>query len=32
MASVQSLTWEETSARMERLEALYARSKFFRKR
>ena len=32
MAAVQSLTWEETSARMERLEALYARSKFFRRR
>ena len=32
MAAVQSLTWEETSARMERLEGLYARSKFFRRR
>ncbi|WP_376871562.1 MurR/RpiR family transcriptional regulator [Albirhodobacter sp. R86504] len=32
MASVQRLTWDETSTRMEKLEALYARSKFFRKR
>lgn len=29
MASVQSLTWRETEARMRRLEELYARARFF---
>ncbi len=32
MAAVQSLTWEQTSARMSRLEDLYARARFFRGR
>lgn len=32
MAAVQSLTWEQTSARMARLEELYARARFFRSR
>ncbi|SPH24546.1 HTH-type transcriptional regulator HexR [Defluviimonas aquaemixtae] len=31
MAAVQSLTWEETQARMNRLEELYARARFFRR-
>jgi DNA-binding MurR/RpiR family transcriptional regulator len=31
LAAVQSLTWEETQARMKRLEELYARSRFFRR-
>lgn len=31
MAAVQSLTWEETAARMKRLEELYARARFFRR-
>jgi DNA-binding MurR/RpiR family transcriptional regulator len=31
MAQVQSLTWLETSARMKRLEELYARARFFRR-
>lgn len=32
MAAIQSLTWEETSARMARLEALYDRARFFRRK
>lgn len=32
MAAVQSLTWESTQARMQRLEALYERARFFRGR
>jgi len=32
MAAVQSLTWQETEARMKRLEELYAKARFFRKR
>ncbi|WP_255697433.1 MurR/RpiR family transcriptional regulator [Rhodobacter flavimaris] len=32
MAAVQSLTWEQTAARMKRLEELYARARFFRGR
>ncbi|KFE33828.1 MurR/RpiR family transcriptional regulator [Thioclava atlantica] len=32
MAAVQSLTWEETAARMKRLEALYDRARFFRRK
>lgn len=32
MAAVQSLTWEETSSRMKRLEDLYERVRFFRGR
>lgn len=31
MAAVQSLTWQETQARMKRLEELYARARFFRR-
>lgn len=31
LAAVQSLTWDETQARMKRLEELYARSRFFRR-
>jgi len=31
LAAVQNLTWSETEARMKRLEALYARSRFFRR-
>ncbi|MCB2134751.1 MAG: MurR/RpiR family transcriptional regulator [Rhodobacteraceae bacterium] len=31
LAAVQTLTWEETQARMKRLEELYARSRFFRR-
>lgn len=31
MAAVQSLTWDETQARMKRLEDLYARARFFRR-
>ena len=31
LAAVQSLTWEETQARMTRLEDLYSLSKFFRR-
>lgn len=31
LARVQSLTWDETQARMKRLEELYARSRFFRR-
>ncbi len=31
MAAVQSLTWEDTQARMKRLEDLYARARFFRR-
>ncbi|MEX1660230.1 MurR/RpiR family transcriptional regulator [Thioclava sp. 15-R06ZXC-3] len=31
MAAVQSLTWEETAARMKRLEGLYDRARFFRR-
>ena len=32
LAGVQSLTWEDTSQRMQRLEALYAKARFFRGR
>lgn len=32
MAAVQSLTWQSTEARMQRLEALYERARFFRGR
>ena len=32
MAAVQSLTWQETSLRMKRLEDLYERARFFRGR
>jgi DNA-binding MurR/RpiR family transcriptional regulator len=31
LASVQSLTWDETEGRLKRLEDLYARSRFFRR-
>lgn len=31
MAAVQDLTWQETQARMKRLEDLYARARFFRR-
>lgn len=31
MAAVQSLTWQQTEARMKRLEQLYARARFFRR-
>jgi len=31
MAAVQSLTWQQTEARMKRLEELYARARFFRR-
>ncbi len=31
MAAVQSLTWEDTQARMKRLEDLYSRARFFRR-
>jgi DNA-binding MurR/RpiR family transcriptional regulator len=31
LASVQTLTWAETEARLKRLEALYDRSRFFRR-
>lgn len=31
LAAVQSLTWQETAARMKRLEELYARARFFRR-
>ena len=31
LAAVQSLTWEDTQARMKRLEELYARARFFRR-
>ncbi|MCV2873726.1 MurR/RpiR family transcriptional regulator [Defluviimonas sp. WL0050] len=31
MAAVQSLTWEDTQARMKRLEELYSRARFFRR-
>ena len=31
LAAVQALTWEATEARMQRLEALYARARFFRR-
>ncbi|MCV2866858.1 MurR/RpiR family transcriptional regulator [Albidovulum sediminicola] len=31
MAAIQSLTWDETQARMKRLEELYARARFFRR-
>lgn len=31
LASVQTLTWDETLSRMQRLENLYARSRFFRR-
>lgn len=31
LASVQSLTWQQTQARLERLESLYDRSRFFRR-
>jgi DNA-binding MurR/RpiR family transcriptional regulator len=31
LAAVQNLTWEETQARMKRLEDLYARARFFRR-
>ncbi len=32
LAAVQNLTWEDTQARMKRMEALYARTRFFRRR
>ncbi len=32
LAGVQQLTWDETQARMKRLEELYARTRFFRKK
>ncbi len=32
LAGVQRLTWEETQGRMKRLEDLYARTRFFRRR
>jgi DNA-binding MurR/RpiR family transcriptional regulator len=32
LAGVQQLTWEETQARMKRLEDLYARTRFFRRK
>jgi DNA-binding MurR/RpiR family transcriptional regulator len=31
LAAVQTLTWDETQARMKRLEELYARARFFRR-
>ena len=31
LAAVQTLTWDETQARMKRLEDLYARARFFRR-
>lgn len=31
LAAIQTLTWDETQARMKRLEELYARSRFFRR-
>ena len=31
LAAVQTLTWDETQARMKRLEEIYARSRFFRR-
>lgn len=31
LAAVQGLTWDDTQARMKRLEELYARSRFFRR-
>lgn len=31
LAAVQSLTWQDTAARMKRLEDLYARARFFRR-
>mgnify|MGYP000881477893 CR=1 FL=1 len=31
LAAVQTLTWDETQARMKRLENLYARARFFRR-
>ena len=31
LASIQTLTWEDTQSRMQRLEELYARSRFFRR-
>lgn len=31
LAAVQNLTWDETQARMKRLEDLYARARFFRR-
>ncbi|MCV2867910.1 MurR/RpiR family transcriptional regulator [Defluviimonas sp. WL0002] len=31
MAEIQRLTWEDTQARMKRLEELYARARFFRR-
>ncbi|MFZ1726023.1 MAG: MurR/RpiR family transcriptional regulator [Albidovulum sp.] len=31
LAAVQTLTWDDTQARMKRLEELYARSRFFRR-
>lgn len=31
LAAVQSLTWQETAARMKRLEELYTRARFFRR-
>ena len=31
LAAVQTLTWEDTQARMKRLEELYAKSRFFRR-
>jgi len=32
IAAVQTLTWENTQARMKRMEALYARTRFFRRK
>ena len=31
LASIQTLTWDDTQSRMQRLEDLYARSRFFRR-
>ena len=31
LAAIQTLTWEDTQSRMQRLEDLYARSRFFRR-
>ncbi len=31
LAAVQSMTWQDTEARMKRLEELYARTRFFRR-
>ncbi len=31
MAAIQSLTWDDTQARMKRLEELYSRARFFRR-